>query len=145
MGKQQDIAYILCHYYPRSTTTGSGYRTICVMVKEGVHFPHFVLGDYEANPKDSFLLNSLKMKKVSFKEDEMFSERYFVKSDDSEVSNFFNDNIRNVFKMINTKEYYYEGNEDVFVVSYSSPSMFEKRMDLLKFSLDLFNKLIENQ
>lgn len=145
MGKKQDIAYILCHYYPRNSATSAGYRTICVMIKEGVHFPHFVLGDYEAKPKDSILLDSIKMNKVSFKDDEKFSKRFFVKSKDSEISDFFNDNIRNVFKMIKSKEYYYEGNEDVFVVSYSSPSMFEKRMELLNFSLDLFNKLIENQ
>lgn len=143
MGKKQDIAYILCHYFPRSKTY-SGYRTICVMVKEGVNIPHFVLGENKPMKKDHCLLNTLKMKELSFKEDIEFSNRFFVSADNTETSNFFNDNIRRVFKEIKTKDYYYEGNENTFVVSYSAPSLFDQRIKLLEFSLDLFNKVIEN-
>ena len=142
MGKIYDIPYILCHYYPR-TGRNAGYRTICVMIKEGINLPHFVLGEHQATRQDIFLLDSLDMKEIPFKEDKNFSNRFFVKSDDSEISNFFNDNIRNTFKKISTRDYYYEGNENVFVVSYSAPSLFEERIKFLEFSLDLFKKLIK--
>ncbi len=145
MGKKHDISYILCHYFPRNSNSSAGYRTICVMIKEGLNIPHFVMGEYQSKQKDHFLLDNLDLDQVTFNDDEEFSERFFVNSDVPETSNFFTDNIRRVFKNIKSKNYYYEGNENVFVVSYSAPSLFEDRLKLLDFSIDLFNKLINNQ
>ncbi len=145
MGKKQDISYLLCHFYPRIGTS-AGYRTICVMSKEGVVLPHFVLGENSPMKVDQFLLNSLvRVETKSFNDDKDFSNRFFVKSNDSEVVNYFNYNIRRIFKGIDNKNYYYEGNENVFVVSRSAPSTFEERINHLEFSFDLFNNLINNQ
>ena len=152
VGKRGEFSFLLCDYR-FNTSLGHvyhfGMNTICVISMKGLNMPHFSIGEYNLNSKiydfDLCSLNSLKGRKVFYKFDKNFSDRFFIKTDDVEKTrNFFNDRIRDIFKNIKISKYYYEGMGDTFVVSYASMMDLQEKIDLLNHSVKLLSSITEN-
>ena len=131
------------HHYSSSKRAASmGAYIVCILYNKDLTIPEFYMRS--RNSIDGLLNNAGSL----FEEDKTFSKTFIIESPDvTKVKEFLNNRIRNAFLNSNKKEYYYRAKGGCFMVYHSvsfAQYKLEKKTELLKNALEIFNSMLVN-
>ena len=147
-GNENGVSFQIAEY---TYVTGYGdnkdthFYAICLLRKEGVRMPHFLL----RKEKDLFDLfggsNITAVKDIFLLEDAVFAKKFCLScpsfEKQSSVISFFDRRVRSVFIAKSKEQYVYEGSNDFFLAYKSGLLDNAERLKLYNNALSIFNAI----
>lgn len=143
-GEKNGFKYCLFDYSD-NTKSGRGsstVKTICIISKENIKFPHFYIRD-ESILYDH-IIDSKAGEDINFTEDSEFSNKFILfGASEEKVREFFDKGRRDAFVKKHVKGYIYEGFKNCFIVSNDNKLLnLKERLVFLDKCFDIFRDIV---
>ena len=143
-GEKNGFKYCLFDYSDntRSSRGSSTVKTICLISKENIKFPHFYIRDESV--LFDHIIDSKAGEDINFTEDSEFSNKFILfGASEEKVRDFFDRGKRNTFVKKHVKGYIYEGFKNCFIVSNDNKLLnIKERLVFLGKCLDIFIEIV---